>query len=232
MANFVFEDPARVGDLGSARLNKYSIPSFSAELTHEPCDRHAYSAYWTRDLEQKPVNFALQRFAEFLRRYDIPMFRGDSSFVVLTHQYVLQGGKVGPKGPSTTNEQMPLCLHMMETLVSPPFLTKLESWLESTQPKLLHLSQEFGDSNTLYRIGAFDSHSPLVELDVSVQMYDEQQLSKFKLVDPRGITLTYKFRPNVLETLAPPCPITGGSDLEKEKQKIDAIKNYTYIRSA
>ena len=82
------------------------------------------------------------------------MFRGDSSFVVLTHQYVMQG-KGGPKGPSTTNEQMPLCLHMMETLVSPPFLTKLESWLESTQPKLLRLTQEFGDSNTLYRIGGF-----------------------------------------------------------------------------
>ena len=61
-------------------------------------------------------------------------------------------------------------------------------------------------------------------------MYDEQQLSKFKLVDPRGITLTYKFGPNVLETLAPECPITGGQDVEKEKQKIDAIRNYTYIR--
>ena len=229
MANFVFEDPARVGEVGSVRLNKYSIPSFSAELTHEPCDRHAYSAYWTRDLEQKPVNSSLQRFAEFLRRYDIPMFRGDSSFIVLTHQYVMQG-KGGPKGPSTTNEQMPLCLHMMETLVSTPFLSKLESWLESTQPELLRLTQEFGDSNTLYRIGGFESHSSMVELDVSVQMYDEQQLSRFKLVDPRGITLTYKFGPDVLETLAPECSITGTQDLDKERQKIDAIRNYTYLR--
>ena len=61
-------------------------------------------------------------------------------------------------------------------------------------------------------------------------MYDPEQLSKFKLVDPRGLTLSYKFAPNVVETLAPSCPLTGVQDPEKERQKIDAVKNYSFIR--
>ena len=61
-------------------------------------------------------------------------------------------------------------------------------------------------------------------------MYDPEQLSKFKLVDPRGLTLSFKFAPNMVETLAPSCPLTGVQDPEKERQKIDAVKNYSFIR--
>ena len=61
-------------------------------------------------------------------------------------------------------------------------------------------------------------------------MYDPEQLSKFKLVDPRGLTLSYKFAPNVVETLGPSCPLTGTQDPEKERQKIEAVKNYSFIR--
>ena len=61
-------------------------------------------------------------------------------------------------------------------------------------------------------------------------MYDPEQLSKFKLADPRGLTLSYKFAPEVVETLAQACPITGTVDPEKERQKIDAVKNYSFIR--
>ena len=61
-------------------------------------------------------------------------------------------------------------------------------------------------------------------------MYDAEQLSKFKLVDPRGLTLSYKFAPNVVETLGPSCPLTGTQDPEKERQKIEAVKNYSFIR--
>ena len=59
-------------------------------------------------------------------------------------------------------------------------------------------------------------------------MYDPEQLSKFRLVDPCGLTLSYKFAPDVVETLAPSCPLMGTQDPEKEPQKIDAVKNYSY----
>lgn len=50
------------------------------------------------------------------------------------------------------------------------------------------------------------------------------------MVDPRGITLSYRFQEGVLESLNPASPITGVVDQEKEQVKIDAIKNYTRIR--
>ena len=166
--SFVFEDPERVGDLGSARLTKYSLPSFSAELSHEPCDRHAYSAFWTRDLDQKPVNSTLQRFTQFLTHYDVPMFKGDGSFVVLTHQFVMLG-RAGPKGTQTNNEMMPLCLHSLEALVSPTFIQNLEAWMETTRPKLEKFNQEFGDSTTLFKAVALKTHTGMVELEVNKQ---------------------------------------------------------------
>ena len=165
--SFVFEDPEQVGDLGSARLTKYSLPSFCAELTHEPCDRHAYSAFWTRDLDQKPVNSTLQRFTQFLTHYDVPMFKGDGSFVVLTHQFVMLG-RAGPKGTQTNNEMMPLCLHSLEALVSPTFIQNLEAWMETTRPKLEKFNQEFGDSTTLFKAVALKTHTGMVELEVKI----------------------------------------------------------------
>ena len=163
--SFVFEDPERVGDLGSARLTKYSLPSFSTELTHEPCDRHAYSAFWTRDLDQKPVSSTLQRFTQFLTHYEVPMFKGDGSFVVLTHQFVMLG-RGGPKGTQTNNEMMPLCLHSLAALVSPTFIQSLEDWMETTRPKLEKFNQEFGDSTTLFKAVALKTHTGMVELEV------------------------------------------------------------------
>ena len=164
--SFVFEDPERVGDLGSGRLTKYSLPSFSAELTHEPCDRHAYSAFWTRDLDQKPVSSTLQRFTQFLTHYEVPMFKGDGSFVVLTHQFVMLG-RGGPKGTQTNNEMMPLCLHSLAALVSPTFIQSLEDWMETTRPKLEKFNQEFGDSTTLFKAVALKTHTGMVELEVN-----------------------------------------------------------------
>ena len=169
-ATFVFEDPTSVGDLGSARLTKYSIPSFSAELTHEPCDRHAYSAYWTRDLDRKPVNSTLQRFTQFLTHYDIAMFKGDASFVVLTHQFVMLG-RGGPKGTQTNHEMMPLCLHLLETLVAPSFLQRLEGWMETTRPKLEKFNQQFGDSTTLFKAVALKTQRWMGEVEVFLFLF-------------------------------------------------------------
>ena len=165
-ADFVFEDPTSVGDLGSSRLNKYSIPSFCAELSHEPCDRHAYSSYWARDLDQKPVNNTLQRFIQFITHYDVPMFKGDASFVLLTHQFVMLG-RGGPKGTMTHHEMMPICLHTLETLASASFLDRLEGWLATTKPKLEQFNQEFGDSTTLFKAVALKTHRGMVELEVT-----------------------------------------------------------------
>ena len=179
---FVFEDPSSVGDLGSARLTKYSIPSFSGELTHEPCDRHANSAYWTCDLEQKPVNSTLQRFTQFLTHYDVGMFKGDSSFVVLTHQFVMLG-RGGPKGTQTNHEMMPLCLHNLEILVSPSFIQRLEDWLETTKPKLEKFNQEFGDSTTLFKAVALKTHSGMVELEVTHTFFNPLCTNRLNLYD-------------------------------------------------
>ena len=44
---------------------------FRNKLTHEPCDRHGYTAYWTRDLSLRPVGTnslsTIKNLTEFLR---------------------------------------------------------------------------------------------------------------------------------------------------------------------
>jgi len=44
------------------------------------------------------------------------------------------------------------------------------------------------------------------------------------------LNLAYKFSPSLIETCAAPSPLTSNVDMEKEKNQIDAIQNYTYIR--
>ena len=168
MAAYRFEDPKRVGEVGSARLNKYSVQSFSAMLTHEPCDRHAYGACWVRDLEQKPTNSNILRLAEFLRRYQVPMFEGDKSFLILNHQFLMLGSKT--KSSSTLQEHLPLCMCSLESLVSPAFIETMEAWLEETKPKLNKWAEDFSDSTTQHRMVGMATHSEMVELEVSHDM--------------------------------------------------------------
>ena len=149
-------------------------------------------------------------------------------------------------------------MHSFESLVSPEFLDSLEAWMVSTQSKLEKFSIEFEDSHTLHRVASLKTHSDLVELEVryrkkkkiyfllerekkkpnlvcvfvqvGVQYYSEEELSKFKLVDQRGIVLTYRFAPGVIETLPPPPGLAQSADLEREKARVESIKNYSYIR--
>ena len=52
----------------------------------------------------------------------------------------------------------------------------------------------------------------------------------FKLVDQRGIVLTYRFAPGVIETLSPPPGLALPANLERERAQTESIKNYSYIR--
>lgn len=222
---------------------------FRAELSHDPCDRHAYNAVWTRDLEQRTMTAQVKGLAEFLKKYAIGMFDhgSDQSFILLQHHFIMLGRA---KGPMTKHECMPLCLHSFESLVAPEFLDSLEAWMVSTQAKLEKFSIEFEDSHTLHRVASLKTHSDLVELEVclfkkiknklhnfflfllqvGVQYYSDEELSKFKLVDQRGIVLTYRFAPGVIETLPPPPGLAQPADLERERARIESIKNYSYIR--
>ena len=80
----------------------------------------------------------------------------------------------------------------METLVSPAFLTPLAKWLVGTKPKLEKFCMDYGESLTSHRICTLDTNSPMVKLEVAVQMYDAEQLSRFKLTDNKSICLTYR----------------------------------------
>lgn len=195
------------------------------------------------------MNAQIRGLAEFLKKYAIGMFDhgSDRSFILLQHQFVMLGR---PKGPMTKKEIMPLCLHSFESLVASEFLDSLEDWLATTQLKLEKFSTDFEDSNTLHRVASLKTHSDLVELEVikgkffsfylfinpcvcvqvGVQFYSEEELSMFKLVDQRGIVLTYRFAPGVIETLSPPPGLALPADLEREKARTESIKNYSYIR--
>lgn len=59
-------------------------------------------------------------------------------------------------------------MHIMETMVSPNFLDRLEDFMIVSLPKLSKLSQEFGESKTQYRVGGLATHCPEVELEVIV----------------------------------------------------------------
>ena len=72
--------------------------------------------------------------------------------------------------------------------------------------------------------------NPCVCVQVGVQFYSEEELSMFKLVDQRGIVLTYRFAPGVIETMSPPPGLALPADLEREKARTESIKNYSYIR--
>ena len=195
------------------------------------------------------MNAQIRGLAEFLKKYAIGMFDhgSDRSFILLQHQFVMLGR---PKGPMTKKEIMPLCLHSFESLVASEFLDSLEDWLATTQLKLEKFSTDFEDSNTLHRVASLKTHSDLVELEVikgkffsfylfinpcvcvqvGVQFYSEEELSMFKLVDQRGIVLTYRFAPGVIETMSPPPGLALPADLEREKARTESIKNYSYIR--
>ena len=120
---------------------------------------------WVRDLEQKPANSNILRLAEFLRRYQVPMFKEDKSFLILNHQFLMLGSKT--RSSSTLSEYLPLCMCSLEALVSPAFIETMEGWLEETKPKLSKWAEDFSDSTTQHRMVGIDTHSEMVELEVS-----------------------------------------------------------------
>ena len=73
-------------------------------LTHEPCDRHSYAAYWLRDLEQRPVSSKVSGFTDFLKKHDIGVFEGDKSFFLLNHQFIMLGKKKKKKKLKNKNK--------------------------------------------------------------------------------------------------------------------------------
>jgi len=64
--------------------------------------------------------------------------------------------------------------------------------LDDTAPELKKFTDEYGESLTLHQIAGLKTHSPMVELEVALQLYDAEHLSRFKLTDNRGIVLTYR----------------------------------------
>jgi len=92
--DYTMEAPASLKLRGGLQVNKFEIPSFEKAMYLEPSDRHGYSAYWTKDLNARAVGgmpSGLKNLTDFVRKYNVPMFKDDAGFTVLRHVFLMLG---------------------------------------------------------------------------------------------------------------------------------------------